>query len=177
LTLTKSVDGSNLLGKNAISNLPGLHVGGGYRLGNPSNTESGWAQSGITQFHVKDSFATAGATKQLFIEGVSGEHLEIPDSTTMSCMLNLTIQDEMQTDIDVAILSFGLTKVGGIAYATPVTVITNDTFGTGYTYTITIDTTTNTDQHRFILTINAAPSFPITLIATASLHYQQNKLT
>jgi hypothetical protein len=177
LTLTKSVDGSNLLGKNAISNLPGLHVGGGYLLGNPTNTVSGWAQSGITQFHVKDSFATAGATKQLFIEGVSGEHLEIPDSTTMSCMLNLTIQDDTQTDIDVAILSFGLTKVGGIAYATPVTVISNDTFGTGYTYTITIDTTTNTDQHRFILTINAAPSFPITLIATASLHYQQNKLT
>jgi hypothetical protein len=177
LKITKANINSNVLGKNVTTNLPGLHIGGGYRLGNPSNTESGWAQSGITQFHVKDSFATAGATKQLFIEGVSGEHLEIPDSTTMSCMLNLTIQDEMQTDIDVAILSFGLTKVGGIAYATPVTVITNDTFGTGYTYTITIDTTTNTNQHRFILTINAAPSFPITLIATASLQYQQNKLT
>jgi hypothetical protein len=89
----------------------------------------------------------------------------------------LTIQDETQTDIDVAILSFGLTKVGGVAYATAVTVISNDTFGTGYTYAIDIDTTTNTDEHRIVLTINAAPSFPITLISTASLHYQQNKLT
>ena len=176
LTLNKSVLGSNLLGKNALTNLPGLHIGGGYRSGNPTNTETGWAQSGITQFHVKDSFAAAGATKQMFIEGVTGEHLEIPDSTTMSCMLNLTIQDDTQTDIDVAILSFGLTKVGGIAYATPVTVISKDTFGTGYTYTITIDTTTNTAQHRIVLTINAAPSFPVTLISTASLHYQQNKL-
>ena len=112
----------------------------------------------------------------MFIEGVTGEHLEIPDSTTISCMLNLTIQDEMQNDIDVALLSFGLTKVAGIAYATPVTVISNDTFGTGYTYTITIDTTTNTAQHRIVLTINAAPSFPVTIISTASLHYQQNKL-
>lgn len=176
LALTKYVNGSNLLGKNVITNLPGLHLGGGYRLGSSANTEMGWAQSGVTHFHVKDSFATAGATQEMFIEGVAGEHLEIPDSTTMSCMLNLTIQDESQTDIDVAILSFGLTKVGGAAYATPVTVISNDTFGTGYTYTITIDTTTNTAQHRIVLTINAAPSFPVTLIATASLHYQQNKL-
>jgi len=177
LNLTKFVDGSNLLGKNVVTNLPGLHIGGGYRSGDSSNTETGWAQSGIAHFHVKDSFASAGASHELLIEGVAGEHLEIPDSTTMSCMLNLTIQDEMQTDIDVAILSFGLTKVGGIAYATAVTVISNDTFGTGYTYAIDIDTTTNTDQHRIVLTINAAPSFPITLISTASLHYQQNKLT
>jgi hypothetical protein len=177
LSLTKSVRRSNLLGTNATTNLPGLHVGGGYRSGDSSNTETGWAQSGIAHFHVKDSFASAGASHELLIEGVAGEHLEIPDSTTMSCMLNLTIQDEMQTDIDVAILSFGLTKVGGIAYATAVTVISNDTFGTGYTYAIDIDTTTNTDQHRIVLTINAAPSFPITLISTASLHYQQNKLT
>jgi hypothetical protein len=177
LSLTKNVRRSNLLGTNATTNLPGLHVGGGYRAGNSANAETGWAQSGFTQFHIKDSFATAGATKELFIEGVAGEHLEIADSTTMSCMLNLTIQDDTQTDIDVAILSFGLTKVGGIAYATPVTVISNDTFGTGYTYTITIDTATNTDQHRFILTINAAPAFPVTIISTASLHYQQNKLT
>jgi hypothetical protein len=176
LSLTKNVGRSNLLGTNATINLPGLHIGGGYRSGNPTSTETGWAQSGVTHFHVKDNFATAGATQELLIEGVTGEHLDIPDSTTMSCMLNLTIQDEMQNDIDVALLSFGLTKVAGIAYATPVTVISNDTFGTGYTYTITIDTTTNTAQHRIVLTINAAPSFPITLISTASLHYQQNKL-
>lgn len=176
LNLTKFVNGSNLLGKNVVTNLPGLHLGGGYRNGNPANTETGWSQSGMAHFHVKDSFASAGASHELLIEGLAGEHLEIPDSTTMSCMLNLTIQDEMQTDIDVAILSFGLTKVGGIAYATAVTVISNDTFGTGYTYAIDIDTTTNTDQHRIVLTINAAPSFPITLISTASLHYQQNKI-
>jgi hypothetical protein len=177
LNLTKFVNGSNLLGKNVETNLPGLHIGGGYRNGNPANTETGWSQSGIAHFHVKDSFASAGASHELLIEGLAGEHLEIPDSTTMSCILNLTIQDETQTDIDVAILSFGLTKVGGVAYATAVTVISNDTFGTGYTYAIDIDTTTNTDEHRIVLTINAAPSFPITLISTASLHYQQNKLT
>lgn len=176
LNLTKIVNGSNLLGKNATTNLPGFHLGGGYRLGNPANTETGWSQSGVVHFHVKDSFTVAGATHEMLIEGLAGEHLEIPDSTTMSCMLNFTLQDEPQNDIDVAIMSFGLTKVGGNAYATPVTVISNDTFGTGYTYDISIDTLTNTAQHRIVLTINASPSFPITLIATASLHYQQNKL-
>ena len=100
LSLTKFVNGSNLLGKNVLTNLPGLHIGGGYRSGNPTNTETGWAQSGVTQFHVKDSFAAAATTKELFIEGIAGEHLELPNSTTMSCMLNLTIQDEMQNDIE-----------------------------------------------------------------------------
>lgn len=176
LNLTKFVDGSNLLGKNVETNLPGLHLGGGYRAGSPANTETGWSQSGIVHFHRKTGYNAIGATAELYIEGLTGEHLEIGDSSTMSCMLNLTLQDELQTDIDVAILSFGLTKVGGNAYATPVTVISNDTFGTGYTYDISIDTLTNTAQHRIVLTINGAPSFPITLIATASLHYQQNKL-
>ncbi len=176
LTLTKSVLGSTLIGKNAIVNLPGFHLGGGYRLGNPANTETGWSQSGIVHFSQKNGFMAIGDSFEFYIEGLPGEHLEIPDSTTMSCMLNFTLQDDPQNDIDVAIMSFGLTKVGGIAYATPVTVISNDTFGTGYTYTITIDTATNTAQHRIVLTINGAPSFPITLIATASLHYQQNKL-
>ena len=176
LTLNKSVLGSNLLGKNVLTNLPGLHLGGGYRAGLPTNTETGWSQSGIVHFHRKTGFNAIGDTAELYIEGVSGEHLEIGDSSTMSCMLNLTLQNELQTDIDVAIMSFGLTKVAGVTYATAVTVISNDTFGTGYTYDISIDTATNTAQHRIVLTINAAPSFPITLIATASLHYQQNKL-
>ena len=176
LNLTKFVNGSNLLGKNVEVNLPGFHLGGGYRAGLPTNTETGWSQSGIVHFHRKTGFSAIGDTAELYIEGVSGEHLEIGDSSTMSCMLNLTLQDELQTDIDVAIMSFGLTKVAGVTYATAVTVISNDTFGTGYTYDISIDTATNTAQHRIVLTINAAPSFPITLIATASLHYQQNKL-
>ena len=126
--------------------------------------------------HNKDAFASAGAKRALFIEGISGEHLDIPDSTTWSCMLNVTIQEDTQTDIDIALLSFGLTKISGTAYATPVTVISSDTFGTGFTYDIDIDVTTNTAQHRLVLTINGAPSFPVTIIATATLYYQQNKL-
>jgi len=177
IELTKNVGGSNLLGKNVTTNLPGMHLGGGYRAGNPANTETGWSQSGVVHLHTKSGFASAGQKAALVIEGIAGEHIEIPDSTTMSCMLNLTIQDDPQNDIDIALLSFGLTKIAGVAYATPVTVISNDTFGTGYTYDITINTVVNTAQHRIILTINAAPAFPITLIATATLYYQQNKLT
>ena len=177
IELTKNVGGSNLLGKNITTNLPGMHLGGGYRAGNPANTEKGWSQSGVIHLHTKTGYGSSGASGALFIEGLSGEHLDIPDSTTMSCMLNVTIQDDPQNDIDLALLSFGLTKIAGVAFATPVTVISSDTFGTGYTYAITIDVTTNPAQHRVILTVTGAPSFPVTLIATATLYYQQNKLT
>ena len=177
IELTKNVGGSNLLGKNVTTNLPGMHLGGGYRAGNPANTEKGWSQSGVVHLHSKTGFGSSGASGALFIEGLSGEHLNIPDSTTMSCMVNVTIQDDPQNNIDLALLSFGLTKIAGVAFATPVTVISSDTFGTGYTYAITIDVTTNPAQHRVILTVTGAPSFPVTLIATATLYYQQNKLT
>lgn len=176
LSLTKLVNGSNVLGKNATTNLPGFHLGGGYRNGLSSSSETGWSQSGIVHLHLKDGFSIAGATSPLFVEGWTGEHIEMPDSTSWSCMLNITIQDEMQNGIEIGLYSFGLTKIAGVTYATAVTPITTDALGTGYTYAINIDTTTNTAQHRFILTVNTAPAFPITLIATASLYYQQNKL-
>lgn len=176
LELNKLVYGSNLLGKNVTTNLPGIHLGGGYRNGVITTAETGWSQSGIVHLHNKDAFASAGAKRALFIEGINGEHLDIPDATTWSCMLNVTIQEETQTDIDIALLSFGLTKISGTAYATPVTVISSDTFGTGFTYDIDIDVTTNTAEHRLVLTINGALSFPVTIIATATLYYQQNKL-
>jgi hypothetical protein len=47
LSLTKDVRGSNVLGRNVVTNLPGLHVGGGYRNGLSTAPYYGWAQFGI----------------------------------------------------------------------------------------------------------------------------------
>ena len=174
LSLTKSVDGSNLLGKNVITNLPGLHVGGGYRDGNPANAESGWAQSGVVMLHYKDAWVNS-QIYNLLIEGIANEFIELPNDTLWSCLMNATIIDTNTGDYCIGQYSFGLQVTGGIANATAITTV-NEINNTAYTFTYDVDTTTNTDQHRVNLQVTGLGATSITFVVTASIHYQQNKL-
>jgi hypothetical protein len=175
LELTKDVGGSNLLGKNVITNLPGLHVGGGYRDGNPANAESGWAQSGVVMLHYKDAWVNS-QIYNLLIEGIANEFIELPDDTLWSCLMNATIIDTSTGDYCIGQYSFGLQVTGGIANATAITTV-NEINNTAYTFTYDVDTTTNTDQHRVNLQVTGLGASSITFVVTASIHYQQNKLT
>ena len=69
LSLTKFVNGSNLLGKNVLTNLPGLHVGGGYRAGNPTSTETGGAQFGQFVLQRYPTVTTSGSNTILQFNG------------------------------------------------------------------------------------------------------------
>ena len=174
LELTKDVGGSNLLGKNVITNLPGLHVGGGYRGGNPANAESGWAQSGVVMLHYKDAWVNS-QIYNLLIEGIANEFIELPNDTLWSCLMNATIIDTNTGDYCIGQYSFGLQVTGGTANATAITTI-NEINNTAYTFTYDVDTTTNTDQHRINLQVTGLGATSITFVVTASIHYQQNKL-
>ncbi len=174
LELTKEVGGSNLLGKNVTTNLPGLHVGGGYRDGNSANTESGWAQTGTVILHYKDSWVNS-QIYNLLIEGIANEFIELPDDTLWSCLMNATIIDTNTGNYCIGQYSFGLQVTGGIANATAITTI-NEINNTAYTFTYDVDTTTNTDQHRINLQVTGLGATSITFVVTASIHYQQNKL-
>lgn len=175
LELTKNVGGSNLLGKNVTTNLPGLHVGGGYRDGNPANAESGWAQTGTVILHYKDSWAN-NQIYNLLIEGIANEFIELPDDTLWSCLMNATIIDTNTGNYCIGQYSFGLQVTGGIANATAITTV-NEINNTAYTFTYDVDTTTNTAQHRINLQVTGLGATTITFVVTASIHYQQNKLT
>jgi hypothetical protein len=175
LELTKEVGGSNLLGKNVTTNLPGLHVGGGYRDGNPTNVESGWAQTGTVILHYKDSWANS-QIYNLLIEGIANEFIELPDDTLWSCLMNATIIDTNTGNYCIGQYSFGLQVTGGIANATAITTV-NEINNTAYTFTYDVDTTTNTAQHRVNLQVTGLGATTITFVVTASIHYQQNKLT
>ena len=173
LTLTKFVNGSNLLGKNVEVNLPGIHVGGGYRAGTSTATEYGWAQFGQFALHRYPTVASSGQSWELFIEGVSNQRIELPDETLWSCLMNLTIKDITGAS-ETSLHHFTIEKIGGIAYASAITTL--NTIGSigAYTFTLGIDTTTDTDEHRIRITTTGG-TYPEAFFFIGSIQYQQSK--
>jgi hypothetical protein len=173
LTLTKYVNGSNLLGKNVYVNLAGLHVGGGYRAGNSAATEYGWAQFGQFALHRYPTVTASGQDWELFVEGVSNQRIELPDETLWSCLFNLTIKDSAGTS-ETSLHHFTLEKIGGIAYASAITTL--NTIGSigAYTFALSIDTTTDSDEHRIKITTTGG-TYPEAFFFIGSIQYQQSK--
>jgi hypothetical protein len=173
LKLTKNVNGSNLLGKNVTTNLPGMHVGGGYRAGNPAATEDGWAQFGQFALHRYPTITASGQVSNLFIEGITGEYIDMPDDTLWSCLLNVTIKDATGASIS-RLLHFTLEKVGGVASASAITTISTIGAIGANVFTFGIDTATNPDEHRINVTFTGG-TYPDAFVINTSLQYQQNK--
>jgi hypothetical protein len=175
LNLTKFVDGSNLLGKNVETNLPGLHVGGGYRDGNSTSIYYGWAQFGIFVLQSYPTITTSGQVENLDIEGVAGEYINMPDDTLWSCFWNVTIKDTTGAS-ETSLHHFTLEKVGGVAIASAITTLSTIGAIGANVFTFGIDTTTNTDEHRINVTFTGG-TYPDNFFITSSLQYQQSKTT
>jgi hypothetical protein len=175
LTLTKSVEGSTLLGKNVTTNLPGIHIGGGYRNGDPTSTYYGWAQFGTFVLQKQINVLTTGDVFDLDIEGRSGEYIDMPDDTVWSCLLNVTIKDASGA-YETSLHHFTLDKIAGLASASAITTL--NTIGAigANVFTFGIDTTTDTDEHRINVTVTGG-TYPEGFVITASLQYQQSKTT
>lgn len=174
LELTKDVRGSNLLGKNVTTNLPGIHIGGGYRAGNPAATEDGWAQFGQFALQRYPTISASG-TFDFYIEGVAGEYIDMPDDTVWSCLFNVTIRD-VAGDSETSLHHFTLTKLGGLTSASAITTLSTIGAIGAYVFTFGIDTVTDTDEHRINVTVTGGV-YPTAFIMTTSLQYQQNKIT
>jgi len=175
LSLTKSVRGSNLLGRNVVTNLPGLHVGGGYRNGLSTSPYYGWAQFGIFVLQRFPTIATSGQVANLYIEGVANEYIEMPDDTLWSCFWNVTIKDSTGAS-ETSIHHFTLEKVGGVAIASAITTLSTIGAVGANVFTFGIDTATNTDEHRINVTFTGG-TYPDAFFITSSLQYQQSKTT
>jgi hypothetical protein len=173
LNLTKFVNGSNLLGKNVEVNLPGLHVGGGYRGGTPTGTYYGWSQFGTFVLQRLVTVLTSGSTQNLYIEGVAGEYINLPDDTLWSCFWNVTIKDTTGAS-ETSLHHFTLDKTGGIATASAITTLSTIGAIGANVFTFGIDTTTDTDEHRINVTFTGG-TYPDGFVITSSLQYQQSK--
>jgi len=174
LYLTKSVQGSSLLGKNVYTNLPGIHVGGGYRGGNiATSAYTGWAQFGQFVLQRQFTVATSGTTFDLYIEGVTGEYINIPDETVWSVIMNVNITDGLGAS-ETSLHHFTLDKYAGLTNASAITTLnTIGAIGTNV-FAFGIDTATNTHEHRINVTVSGG-SYPEGFIVAASIQYQQVK--
>jgi hypothetical protein len=175
LTLNKDVQGSNLLGKNVTTNLPGIHIGGGYRDGDPTNIYYGWAQCGTFVLQKQITIATSGDVFDLDIEGRSGEYIDMPDDTVWSCLLNVTIKDAAGA-YETSLHHFTLDKFAAVANASAITTLSTIGSIGANVFTFGIDTTTDPAQHRINVTVTGG-TYPENFIITASLQYQQSKTT
>jgi hypothetical protein len=173
LRITNPSVNSNAIGNNVMVNIPGLHVGGGYRGGDPVTTYYGWAQFGTFVLQRLVTVLTSGETQNLYIEGVAGEYIDLPDDTLWSCFWNVTIKDTTGLS-ETSLHHFTLDKTAGIATASAITTISTIGSIGANVFTFGIDTTTNTDEHRINITFTGG-SYPDGFLITSSLQYQQSK--
>lgn len=167
-----------MFGTNVYAKHSGLHIGGGYRDGDPANSSyTGWAQSGVIVMHKKATWSASGDIFNLEIEGIPGNYLNLPDQTLWSVLMNVTIMDTLDTgNYHTGQYSFALTKQGGTAQSSSVLTI-QDTGGFGsYVFTFGIDTATDPAEHRIYLEVTGAGTYPENFIVTASIIYQQGKI-
>jgi hypothetical protein len=140
--------GSGLLtGKNIYANVPGLHIGGGWMSDNRSDAEGG-SQAGIFVMNIKGGLASGGATLELLIEGITGKRINIPDKTAWACIVTISCSEMTTTVINQAHSQFVvmLKKEGTASAGTIQNIYHQNTF---HNIQFTIDTATNTAEHRF----------------------------
>ena len=168
LKLTEAVRGNTMLGKNVLTTLPGMHVGGGWKLDDRAQAEGG-TQYGVILFGSKEVLAASGDIIQPTVENTAA-HLSIPDDSFWSVLLHINI-----TDLGLSTTYNGLhmvtfQKVGSIAASTGVILINEDNgFGT-VNFAINIDTATNTAEHRIEI-VTTGTGYAYTFFTTVTLTY------
>ena len=167
--------GVAMFGRNVYTKTSGQHLGGGYMNNAAASSPDGYAQSGVVMHQSKYTFTAAGQ-QFIYLNGIIGEHLELPDDTVWSCVLNYTIQDDNLTgNYETGQLSFALIKSGGIAAVSAITPI-NVIGGIGaHVFAIGINVAV-TNLHRMYYTVSGG-SFPDTFHIVTSLTYTQSKLS
>jgi len=176
LKLTTDVQGSTLLGKNVDTNLPGIHIGGGYRDGLVSNSAyTGWAQHGTVILHKQINFAASPQTDELYVEGVVGTHINIPEDSLWSCILNFTIKDIASTLYESSVYHFSIDKQAGTTVLAAINQISVTGAIPGVAIVVGVDVVTNPVEARINVTMTGTPTG--NMVAVASVEYQQHKTT
>jgi hypothetical protein len=159
---------SSLLGRNAYANIWGIHLGAGDRT---ISEDEGASQTGVTVFTNGFAFTASAQTLELFPPNDTLTRLSIPDKTTWVCFYILHASDVSGFFI-YETGSFYLEKIGGVTSASTPVVISSDDSGSAVTLTFTIDTATDTSQHRFKIT-SGGSGFPQDVNCNLTLYYTQ----
>ena len=146
--------GTAVLGRNVYTNAMGLHYGGGDRV----SAKEGNQQGGLMIFANATTFTAAGSVLEMVLGNDTITRLNIQDETAIVCSYILHASDALGLFI-YETGSFYLDKTGGVTFASTPVVVSSDDSGTALTLAFSIDTATDTDEHRFKVTSGGA-GFP-----------------
>jgi hypothetical protein len=171
LKLTEAVRGNAMFGKNVLTKFPGFHLGGGWTVDNRTNGD-GNHQYGTIILSAKDTITAANQNLSFTIEGRTSAYIELPNDTQWSCLITINVFNFDTNAFMTKLCNVFFRKVGASASASAITTIDNITSFGSLTLTPTIDTTTNTAQHRINLT-SGGSGFPYNLRSTMTIQYTQ----
>jgi hypothetical protein len=171
LTISGDVRGAAVIGKNALTKTSGFHIGGGW-LSDDRTNSNGQVQSGTVMFSAKDTWNASGDAIELLIEGIASNRLNLPNNTGWACMLIVNVATDNIGNYGYGVFTFYLKKTTTTSASAVNTVYTANTFST-FTLNASIDTATNTAQHRLRITATGT-GFPHSNIRiVGALHYTQ----
>lgn len=160
--------GSTLLGHNVFSNIMGMHYGGGSRV----SDKDGNQQSGVIILSNAFAFTASGQTLELVPGNDFINRINLPDDTSMTMVYVLQASD-VAGNAFYEIGSLYIEKISGVTVAsTPIQITTDNSSGT--TFILSIDITTDPDEHRFKVT-SAGIGFPVASQIVLTLYYTQTR--
>jgi len=172
LKLDAEVRGNAMIGKNVYTNLPGFHLGGGFTADDRTLYSDGSRQYGVTIQGIKDTLTASGSKLNFTIEDKAASYIQLPNDTHLMCVVSINVFDFASNFFHSSLHHVFLRKVGATASASAVTTINTINSFPSLTLTFSVDTTTNTAQHRMIMTAGGT-GFPYSLQATMSIQYTQ----
>jgi len=172
LKLDAEVRGNAMIGKNVYTNLPGFHLGGGFTADDRTLYSEGSRQYGVVIQGIKDTLTASGSKLNFTIEDKAASYIELPNDTHLMCVVSINVFDFASNFFHSSLHHVFLRKVGGTASASAVSTINTINSFPSLTLTFSVDTTTNTAQHRMIMTAGGS-GFPYSVQATMSIQYTQ----
>jgi hypothetical protein len=164
--------GANLIGRNALANVTGWHLGGGWEAGDRTGV-AGRAQVGTIVLQGSGDYTTNATEIELFIDGESGNRINLIDGTTWNCVVSI-MQHEIDagavTDIHNAVYMVAIYKDAGIAKVSDIVQIAVD----GSTGTLQLDVQiSGSNEHEFITTLTGGGHPHNNCFITARIDYTQ----
>jgi len=160
--------GSVLLGRNAYSNIMGLHYGGGDRV----SAKEGNQQSGAIILANAFNFTAAGQYLELAPGNDVITRINLPDDTSITALYVLQASD-VNGNAFYETGSLYIEKIGGVCVNSNPIQISTDNSGT-FTFALSIDVTTDPDEHRFGVT-SGGTGFPALIQVVLTLYYTQTR--
>jgi len=160
--------GSTLLGRNAYSNIMGLHYGGGDRV----SSKEGNQQSGVIVLANSQTITAAAQTIELATGTDVITRINLPNDTGIVAFYTLQCSD-VGGNWFYETGSLYIEKIGAVAAANAPIQITTANSGL-FTFLLTIDVATNPAEHRFNVT-SVGLGWPLLINAVLTLHYNQTR--